>query len=119
MQVAEEQSRVKIEETIDDQYLVSDLRTVDNDVSRIQEVVDHSVSLKKRNELAEVISLALLQQSEFLSLTSYPDRSWNRHLEQKLSPLISLSTVLRLERIMSSTRRLLILCVQRQLFERS
>lgn len=61
MQVAEEQSRVKIEETIDDQPLASDLHTVDNDVNRVQEVVEHSVSMKKSEDPVEVISLALLQ----------------------------------------------------------
>lgn len=58
MQVAEEQSRAETEETMDDRYLVSDLRILGNDISRVQEDVGYSVSLMEGK--GQVINLALL-----------------------------------------------------------
>ncbi|KAG8217463.1 hypothetical protein J3R82DRAFT_5608 [Butyriboletus roseoflavus] len=54
LQLTEEQYGVKPEETIDDGHLGSDLRTVDNDVSQVQGVVEHSVSLKKSEDSVEL-----------------------------------------------------------------
>ena len=88
MQFVQEQFHFKTEEIVDDQHLVFDLPTVNNEVSRVQEVIEYSVSLKESEGPVEVISLALLKQTTFLSLTSHLDWSRNRYLERKLSPLI-------------------------------
>lgn len=117
MQLVQERFYIKTEETTDDQHLMFDLRTVNNEVSRFQEAVEYPVSLKETEDPVEVINLALLKQTIFLSLTSHLGWSWNRYHERKLSPLISLSTILRLERRVSCTRRPLILCVQRRTFK--
>ena len=58
MQPVEDQPHIKTEETADDQHLKSDLRIVDDDVGRVQEVVAYSSSSKESRDPVEVISLA-------------------------------------------------------------
>lgn len=62
----QEQFHTRIEEIRDDQQFASDLCTVGNEVSQVQEVVEYPVSLEEREDPVEVISLAILEQTAYL-----------------------------------------------------
>lgn len=65
MELVQGQFHTRTEEIRDDQQLV-DLRTAGNEVGRVQELVEHSVSLEENEDPVEVISLTLLEQTAYL-----------------------------------------------------